>query len=41
MVDTIGGGSIDVVDVEVRGLADHRLVVATRSTSPAALSRRS
>jgi 16S rRNA (guanine527-N7)-methyltransferase len=39
-VDAVGGGSIDIVDVEVRGLVDHRLVVATRSTS-ALLGRRS
>jgi 16S rRNA (guanine527-N7)-methyltransferase len=39
-VDSLGGGSIDVVDVDVHGLADHRLVVVTRSTSPVVLGRR-
>ncbi len=32
-VDALGGGSIDVVEVAVAGLIDHRLVVATRSPS--------
>lgn len=39
-VDALGGGSIEVLEVNVRGLSRHRLVVATRST-PAMLGRRS
>jgi 16S rRNA (guanine527-N7)-methyltransferase len=30
-VDALGGGTLDVVDVAVRGLDGHRLVIATRS----------
>ena len=30
-IDALGGGTLDVVDVDVRGLDGHRLVVATRS----------
>jgi 16S rRNA (guanine527-N7)-methyltransferase len=40
-VEALGGGSIDVIGVDVRGLAHHRLVVATRSTSQAVLGQRS
>lgn len=32
-IDALGGGTIDVVEVVVEGLVDHRLVVATRSRS--------
>jgi 16S rRNA (guanine527-N7)-methyltransferase len=32
-VDALGGGSVEVVDVDVHGLDGHRLVVATRSQS--------
>jgi 16S rRNA (guanine527-N7)-methyltransferase len=32
-IDGLGGGSIDVVEVAVEGLVDHRLVVVTRSPS--------
>jgi 16S rRNA (guanine527-N7)-methyltransferase len=38
-VDALGGGSIEVVDVDVSGLPGHRLVVASRSTPPAVLGR--
>ena len=41
-VDALGGGSVDVVDVPVRGLDGHRLVVATRgddTSVPAAYPR--
>jgi 16S rRNA (guanine527-N7)-methyltransferase len=30
-VDALGGGTLDVVDIAVRGLDEHRLVVASRS----------
>lgn len=30
-IDALGGGTLDVIDVAVRGLDGHRLVVATRS----------
>jgi 16S rRNA (guanine527-N7)-methyltransferase len=30
-IDALGGGMLDVIDVEVRGLDGHRLVIATRS----------
>jgi 16S rRNA G527 N7-methylase RsmG len=29
-IDALGGGALDVVDIAVRGLDGHRLVVATR-----------
>lgn len=32
-VDALGGGSVEIVDVRVRGLDGHRLVVATRAPS--------
>ena len=32
-VDALGGGSIEVIDVNIRGLDGHRLVVATRAPS--------
>jgi 16S rRNA (guanine527-N7)-methyltransferase len=35
-IDALGGGTLDVVDVAVRGLDGHRLVVATRSGAASA-----
>ena len=32
-IEALGGGSIEVVDVRVEGLRDHRLVVATRASA--------
>jgi 16S rRNA (guanine527-N7)-methyltransferase len=41
-IDALGGGTLDVIDIAVRGLDGHRLVVATRSraaTAPEAYPR--
>jgi 16S rRNA (guanine527-N7)-methyltransferase len=33
-IDALGGGALDVVHIDVRGLDGHRLVMATRSDAP-------